>query len=392
MKQLTKAPVLLFLIIYCFSYCSTEKGLDVNAETIGEPLEGRWSHDRIWEWYDQQPWFTGTNFNPSTAINQLEFWQEDTWDPQTIEKELAWSAELGFNLHRVYLHNLLWEQDSVGFLQRLEEYLTMADNHGIGTLFVLLDDVWHPVPKLGTQPEPQPHLHNSGWVQAPGAEILGDSSRHDELKGYIKGVISKFGSDPRVICWDLYNEPDNRALQRGRNELEVEDKHIYSLALLRKVFSWAREVNPTQPLTTGIWRGEIDHWGTPDSLPELDRFMVQHSDLISFHAYDRYENVVRKIEELKKYQRPLICTEYLARGNGNRFDNIMPLFKDEKIGAINWGFVSGKTQTIYPWTSWDETFTSEPEIWHHDILRADGTPYDPEEVALIKQLNDVEEP
>lgn len=348
----------------------------------------RWSAQQAWDWYDKQPWYLGTNFNPSSSINQLEFWQEDTFDPETIERELKWSADLGMNLHRVYLHNLLWEQDSIGFLNRLEDYLGLAQKHKIKTMFVLLDDVWHPIPKLGVQPEAIPHVHNSGWVQSPGAEILGDSTRHNELERYIKGVIRHFAKDKRVLVWDLYNEPDNVAGQPGRRELEVTNKHIYSLLLLKKVMKWAREVNPGQPLTTGIWKGNIDHWGTPDSLPVLDRYMLMNSDIISFHAYDgEIDNVKKKITELKKYNRPLFCTEYLARGVGNTFETVLPILKENKIAAINWGFVSGKTNTIYPWKSWDSTFTSEPAIWHHDILREDGTPYSMEETDFIKQLS-----
>lgn len=348
----------------------------------------RWSAQQAWDWYDKQPWYLGTNFNPSSSINQLEFWQEDTFDPETIERELKWSADLGMNLHRVYLHNLLWEQDSIGFLNRLEDYLGLAQKHKIKTMFVLLDDVWHPIPKLGVQPEAIPHIHNSGWVQSPGAEILGDSTRHNELERYIKGVIRHFAKDKRVLVWDLYNEPDNVAGQPGRRELEVTNKHIYSLMLLKKVMKWAREVNPGQPLTTGIWKGNIDHWGTPDSLPVLDRYMLMNSDIISFHAYDgEIDNVKKKITELKKYNRPLFCTEYLARGVGNTFETVLPILKENKIAAINWGFVSGKTNTIYPWKSWDSTFTSEPAIWHHDILREDGTPYSMEETDFIKQLS-----
>ncbi len=158
----------------------------------------------------------GANFNPSSSINQLEFWQEDTFDPETIDRELKWSADLGMNLHRVYLHNLLWKQDSIGFLNRLENYLGLAQKHKIKTMFVLLDDVWHPIPKLGVQPEPVPHVHNSGWVQSPGAEILGDTTRHHELESYIKGVVGHFADDNRVLVWDVYNEPDNVAGQPGR--------------------------------------------------------------------------------------------------------------------------------------------------------------------------------
>lgn len=347
---------------------------------------GRWSKEKAWEWYNKYDWLVGTNFNPSTAINQLEFWQAETFDPETIDRELKWSADLGMTLHRVYLHNLLWQQDSAGFLDRLDKYLAISDKHGIKTMFVIFDDVWHPVPKLGKQPEPIPRVHNSGWVQAPGAEILGDSTRHDEMQGYVKGVIGRFANDERVICWDLYNEPDNVAGQKGRAELEVKNKKMYSLALLKKVFKWAREVNPSQPLTVGLWKGKPEHWGMPDSLSAIDRYVVAHSDVISFHAYDVDMEIVKlKIAGLKRYDRPLLCTEYLRRPENN-FMNMLPIFKKDKIAAINWGFVSGKTNTIYPWRSWNEKFETEPEHWHHDILRKDGTPFSKDEVEFIEKI------
>jgi len=347
----------------------------------------QWTTDQAWSWYDQYDWLVGTNFNPSTSVNQLEFWQEDSFDPATIRRELGWSADLGMNLHRVYLHNLLWKQDSTGFLNRLNTYLEIADSLEIKTMFVLLDDVWHPVPKLGVQPEPTPHVHNSGWVQAPGAAILGDSSRHHELKGYIIGVLQAFQDDRRVICWDLYNEPDNVANQPGRTEIELKNKHVFTYSLLKKVFHWARMVNPSQPLTTGIWKGEIKHWGNPDSLRLLERYMLMNSDVISFHAYDGdTSRVLEKISQLKKYERPLLCTEYLARSYGNTFQSILPIFKRNNIAAINWGLVSGKTNTKYPWVSWREPFSEEPEVWHHDIFRADGIPYDPEEIIFLKNI------
>ena len=356
---------------------------------VNEDMENgiRWSEERAWAWQKENGWLVGTNFNPSTSINQLEFWQEETFDPETIDQELQWSAELGMNLHRVYLHNLLWEKDSLGFLNRLDSYLKMSSSKGIKTLFVLLDDVWHPVPKLGKQPDPVPFVHNSGWVQSPGAEILGDSLRHHELKNYIKGVITHFAQDKRVIAWDLYNEPDNVAYQKGRINLEVKNKHIYSLSLLKKVFRWAREVNPSQPLTVGPWKGNHKNWGTLDSLPPIDRFVLKNSDIISFHAYDGDINVVkRKIKELKKYNRPLLCTEYLARGHGNTFQKLLPIFKKNQIAAINWGLVAGKTNTIFPWSSWEKEFDSLPKVWHHDIFLPDKRPYDEDEINFIKSI------
>jgi hypothetical protein len=378
--------ILWFCMLFLLSLACGEKKVKAKGKQLLEKTGQRWSTEKAWDWYDKQPWYLGTNFNPSSSINQLEFWQEDTFDPETIDRELNWSEELGMNLHRVYLHNLLWEQDSIGFLKRLESYLNLAQKHRIKTMFVLLDDVWHPIPRLGAQPEPIPHVHNSGWVQSPGAEILGDTTRHHELEPYIKGVVGHFANDDRVLVWDVYNEPDNVAGTPGRKELEVENKDIYSLILLKKVLGWAREVNPSQPLTTGIWKGNIAHWGTPDSLPVLDRFMLMNSVVISFHAYDgEIENVKKKITELQKYNRPLFCTEYLARGAGNTFQKVLPILKKDKIAAINWGFVAGKTNTIYPWKSWDSTFTSEPKIWHHDILRQDGAPYSEDEVNFLKE-------
>lgn len=380
---------IIYLLLFVFLIsCGVEKEVIQDEATILNNLsQQRWSKDKAWSWYNSHPWLAGTNFNPSTAINQLEFWQEDTYDRATIDQELKWSADLGLNMHRVYLHNLLWDQDQEGFLNRLEDFLSIADAYGIKTMFVLLDDVWYPVPKLGKQPEPIPHVHNSGWVQAPGAEILGDLTRHDELKPYIQGVISHFAKDKRVIAWDLYNEPDNRAEQPGRKELEVKNKDKYSYELLKKVFQWAREVNPSQPISSGIWKNDPNHWGTPDSMTVIDRFMMTQSDFINFHAYDDMDGVVKKVNELKKFERPMICTEYLARGRGNKFENVMQLFHDEKIGAINWGFVAGKTQTNYPWSSWNPDYPKkEPEIWHHEILRKDGTPYSVAEVTLIKEL------
>ena len=350
-----------------------------------DPIGTRWSEAKAWEWQKEQGWMAGANFNPSTAINQLEFFQESTFDRETIDRELAWSAELGMKIHRVYLHNLLWDQDSLGFLSRVDEFLTLANKHNIKTMLVLLDDVWHPIPKLGTQPDPIPFVHNSGWVQAPGAAILGDSLRHHELKNYVKGVMGRFANDTRVVAWDLYNEPDNVANQPGRAEIEIKDKYPFAFSLLKKVMRWAREVNPSQPLTVGLWQGNHKLWGTPGALRPLERFMVENSDVISFHAYDEPEIVKEKIVELKKYNRPLLCTEYMARTNGSTFEKILPILKENQIHAINWGFVSGKTNTIFPWSSWNTPFDSIPKIWFHDVYRTDKTPFSEQEIEFLKQ-------
>jgi hypothetical protein len=343
---------------------------------------GRWSAQQANAWYAKQPWLVGANFGPSTAINQLEMWQADTFDLKTIDRELGWAEDLGFNSMRVFLHHLLWEQDSKGLLKRMEQFLDVCEKHKIGVMFVLFDSVWDPSPKLGKQREPKPHLHNSGWVQSPGKADLTDPSRHKLLEAYVRGVVGHFKDDERVQVWDIWNEPDN--INRPAYVKEEPPKKVeQSLALMEKAFTWAREAKPSQPLTSGVW---IGNWPDPKKLSPTEQFQLDNSDVITFHSYDPLEGVKKCVENLKRYNRPIWCTEYMARPRGSKFDPILAYFKEQKVGAHNWGFVAGKTQTIYPWDSWDKQYTAEPPLWFHDIFRADGTPYIKEEVEYIKRV------
>ena len=333
-------------------------------------------------WYSQQPWLVGSNFITSTAINELEMWQADSFDLPAIDRELGYAQSLGMNTMRVFLHNLLWKQDPQGFLHRMDEFLEVADKHHIRILFVLFDSVWDPNPRLGPQRAPKPHVHNSGWVQSPGAELLKNKSRwNKELKPYIVGVLRRFGQDKRVLMWDLMNEPDNDNSVYKAEELP--DKGARALKLLREEWKWARRVNPSQPLTSGVWGGELS---SDSSLNEMARFQLVNSDVITFHSYDPPEETKRWIDSLRRYNRPIVCTEYMARPLGSTFASILPLLKKEHVGAYNWGFVNGKSQTIYPWDSWEKPYDAEPAVWFHDIFRQDGTPFDAKEVELIRQL------
>jgi len=342
----------------------------------------RWPTQQANDWYTHQPFLVGSNFIPSTAINELEMWQADTFDLPTIDRELGWAEGLGMNTMRVFLHNLLWQQDSAGFLRRTDQFLQVADKHHIRIMFVLLDSVWDPYPKLGRQRDPKPHVHNSGWVQAPGAEILKNEPRwNQELKPYVVGVISHFRDDPRVLMWDLMNEPDNE--NGSYKAQELPNKAEVALRLLREEWKWARSSNPSQPLTSGVWK---EDWSSDDKLSAMASFQLQNSDVITFHSYDPPDEMKSRMASLRRFGRPIVCTEYMARPRGSTFAAILPLLKAERVGAYNWGFVNGKSQTIYPWDSWEKTYTGEPPVWFHDIFRKDGSPYDPKEVTLIRQL------
>ncbi len=346
----------------------------------------RWSPETANAWYAKRGWRIGCNFTPSTASNQLEMWQAETFDPETIDRELGWAADLGFNSVRVFLHHLLWEQDREGFLARIEKFLTIADKHHIGVMLVPLDGVWDPHPKLGPQPEPVPRRHNSRWVQSPGAELLGDPKRHGELEPYIYGLVHHFKDDRRIDAWDLFNEPDNsnhNSYGTGGTKAELPNKAEMATRLLAKVFDWARKAEPSQPLTAGVWMGS---WADHEKMSAIDKLMVEQSDVISFHNYGNVQGVRERIEQLRRYGRPILCTEYMARPAGSRFDPHLQVFKETNVGAYCWGLVDGRSQTIYPWDSWQKTYTAAPPVWFHDIFHRDGTPYDAAEVKYIRSV------
>lgn len=343
---------------------------------------GRWSEQRIAAWYGQQPWLVGANFIPSDAINELEMFQPSTFNPALIDHELGLAEGAGMNTARIFLQDQLWLSDPAGMKQRLDQLLTIAARHHIRPLLVLFDSCWDPYPKLGPQRPPIPGVHNSGWVQSPGKERLLNRAVEPQLKAYVQGVVGAFAQDDRILGWDIWNEPDNR----GR-DVEADEKAKVARVdeLLPRAFAWAREVHPTQPLTSGVWTG--DDWADPAHESETTRIQLRESDLITFHDYGFPEQFERRIHMLQKLHRPIVCTEYMARGNGSLFDLDLPIARREHVGMMNWGLVAGKTQTYLPWDSWQRPYVDiQPQVWFHEVFRQDGTPYRQHEVDLLRQL------
>jgi len=352
------------------------------ASAHGQDATGRWTAERANAWYEQQPWLVGANYVPSDAINQFEMFQAATWNPQLNDKELGLAEGIGMNTMRVFLQDQLWAQDPDGFKHRLDEFLAITSKHHIRPIFVLFDSCWDPHPRLGPQHPPIPGVHNSGWVQSPGAQELADPQAKPRLEAYVKGVVGAFANDPRVLAWDIWNEPDN-----GNGDYkaeEVPNKAALVDALLPQAFAWARSVHPTQPLTSGLWDGD---WSHPAQESETTKIQLAESDILSFHNYDWPEGFEARIRELLPYGRPVLCTEYMARGAGSTFDGSLPIAKRYHVAAINWGFVAGKTQTYLPWDSWERPYVLvKPPVWFHEVFRQDDTPYREHEVTLIREL------
>lgn len=357
-----KKILCLFFIILSASFGVTSFA-QTAKQTNKSKTAVRWTAEKANAWYTHKGWLRGCNFIPSTAINQLEMWQAESFDTATINRELGWANSIGLNVMRVFLHHLAWEVDPSGFKNRMEQYLTIANKHHIATVFVFFDDCWNPTYKAGKQPDPKPGIHNSGWVRDPG-DLGKDETIFPLLHNYVKDILTHFAKDKRIALWDLYNEPGNSSYGNK------------SMPLLKNVFTWGREVNPSQPLSAGVWSKE---------LTDLNIFQLENSDVITYHNYNDEVQHKTAIDTLRKYNRPLICTEYMARKHKSRFDNIMPILKAENVAAINWGLVEGKTNTKY---AWDEPTPdgSEPKLWFHEIFRKDGKPYKEEEVKIIKHL------
>lgn len=334
------------------------------------PRKGRWSEEKANEWYYSQDWAVGCDYIVSDAINQIEMWQESTFNPTLIDKELAVAEELGFNTVRLFLHDLVYESDPKGFKMRVAQVLDICEIHGIKVVMTFFtnggkfDDV-----KLGQQPEPTPGIHNPEWRQTPGAKAVNDPAQWPRLEKYVKDILKTFKNDKRIYCWCLYNEPEND--NRGAN----------SLPLMRETFKWAWEVNPDQPLTAPYAslmanddRSNLAVWG----------FLAENCDIMSFHCYNPVATLMDKyINPLKKMNRPIICTECVGRPANTLFD-MYAICRKENIGVLSFGLFDSKMQCKFHWDS--KKGAKEPKVWFHDIFHADGTPYDQKEIDFIKDI------
>lgn len=325
----------------------------------------RWSAEQARQWYEQQPWVCGFNYIPGNAINYTAMWDKTSFSPEVIDKELALAEKTGFNTVRVVLQYLVWKDDPAYFKETFSKFLAICDKHHIKVMPTFFDDCVfgeETDPVLGAQREPREGWYAWAWSPSPGHSRVTDPSTYPMLGKYVKDMLHTFQDDDRVLLWDLYNEPTNGGLGEK------------SLPLVEKVFQWAAEANPSQPVTIAYW----------NDYEPLNKLIFANADIITFHNYDGKEKLKESVAYLKKQGRPLICTEWLNRPRQSTVEAILPIFYQEKIGAIHWGLVNGKTQTHLPWGHRPEDLPYKG-VWQHDLYHADFTPYAPKELALFKQ-------
>lgn len=336
---------------------------------------GRWTAEKANEWYKCIEWPVGCDYVPAYAGNQLQMWGSATWNPAAIDRELGWAQELGFNSVRIFLHHKLWEDDRDRFFGRIDEFLSIADSHGISSLVTLFTNGGSEERYIGEDIRPARGIHNSIWAQTPGKSIINNPSKWGEIEKYEKDVLKTFGNDRRIIAWCLYNEPEN-----------VPDCN--TLPLMKKVFEWAREVRPDQPLTATVITNPFTR-----KVKYYERFPIityacENSDVISYHCYDSTQDHEDFLKMLEPFGRPIFCTEYLARTRGCTFQSTLPLLREHKVAAYNFGLVNGATQCHYDWNQVKDgmkiPWPEEPSLWFHDILLPDGSPWDKKEVKWLK--------
>ena len=330
-----------------------------------ETMTQLWTPAQANAWYDSIDPVRGCNYLPRTAVNSTEMWQAESFDPDAIAEELALAKDAGFNSVRVFHQFLVWQADAAGLQRRIDQFLDIASANGIRAMFILFDDCAFAgkEPYLGAQDDPVPFLHNSGWTPSPGLQRVTDRSVWGELEAYVKDMVSSRAGDERLLIWDLYNEPGNS------------DMSEKSLPLVEATFRWAREAGATQPLTTSIWGEHIS--------TSLAQRILELSDVTSFHCYEAGAEL-GIIQRCQAYSRPVMCTEWLRRVVGQTVEHTLPIFSRERIGWYNWGLVAGRTQTYLDWRR--ELNTPDSATWQHDIFHADGAPYDPAEIEMIRSF------
>lgn len=326
----------------------------------------KWTPEQAWTWYNAQAWPCGFNYVPANSISYTEMWMDYAFDPILIDRELALAQEIGFNCLRVVLPFVVWEAEPEAFKDRLNRFAGICSSRGLAVMFALFDDcifgeIENPI--FGQQPDVLLGWYANGWTPSPGVAMVQDSTTWPRLEAYVKDIIAEFGHDPRVWVWDLYNEPTNNA---GGDA---------TLPLLERVFDWARQVAPNQPLTAGHWNKNL----------AASRIISELSDITTFHDYGPPAVLAATIEELRMLNRPMICTEWLNRGTGSTVQECLPIFRAQNVGCMHWGLVNGKTQTNLNWGH--RPGQPDPAFWQHDLYRGDHSAYRPEEIeAFAKSI------
>lgn len=291
----------------------------------------------------------GAVYTPTNAVNYIDWWQN--FDPAIVDRELAYAQTYGINTIAVYLHYLVWENNAADLLAKFETVLQLADKHGIKVSPIFYDDCWNPAPQLGDQGAPIPGVHNSRWVQSPGAAVKNDyyGNYKPKLRNYVQDVVNAHLSDKRILFWEQMNEPgcNSGGTERAMNIILMNDARIA-----------IKDTGTTIPV------------GSP-SVQMSEPYYF--SDFFSFHPYDaNYPG---------PYGPTVLNSETMNRGS-QTVPGIVSHYGGTNTGYIMWELTIGRTNTRFPWGSPEGA--AEPATPFHGIVYPDGHPW---AVADVVALN-----
>ena len=345
-----------------------------------------WTPKQANEWYNGLPYLAGVNYVPSYAVNAIEVWSDETFDIKTIERELLLLKSINMNVIRIFLNDKVHQHNPDALYSKMQQLLDLCEKHDIYVMFTFFTNGGRPESNLGKQPEPVPGKHNSQWVKSPSLSVLGDDSKWGYLRDYVFGTVSKFADNKRVIAWNVFNEPGNVSSTHVPGQKAMSnDEHVNYLIntkkLMEKSFKWAREANPSQPITAPIWTDD------PFISKMFSGAIENNCDVMSYHCYENIVKHYNIINRLKKHGRPIMCTEWLARHSGSTFNPALQFLKANKIASFSFGLKKGRIQThlAWPWFL-NSQLKGVNEIWLHDIFDENDNPYCPEECAYIKRI------
>ena len=275
--------------------------------------------------------------NPYQDIRGFNYWPSyamvlddvmDRFCPETVERELEGARRLGANCVRVWVSNVSWQRDADRFLKDFAALLRIADGKGISVMPALFNrwvDTDYPV-----------GVTDLTTVLCP----LSGANRD-----YLRSFVGAFRDDPRILMWDICNEPFFYfPLKLGEDALrEMKRAEIsYWLECIEAI----RELKPVRPLTIGF-AGAADR----ELLP-----LYRALDVISFHPYSSYwdDGFAKFTDEFialaNECGKPLLCSETCqgSLDDGTRAEIIQrtldPL-TERKIGWIAWHLCEGKIVT-----------------------------------------------
>ena len=356
-------------------------------------MNRQWTKEEAWEWYRSQTWIRGFNGVPSNCVSFAAMWQ--SYNHEAVFRQIRYEFDLakktGFNAVRVFLDFEVWLAEHDSFMRNLEEYLCLADEYGLKVMPILANDC--NTPKAAFKPFTPGEQHmdwgwHSGLAAGPFAEQhqtmgwqhLDEEEYRPLYYKMVDEIAGKYARDERIHIWDIWNEIGNS--RRGAK----------SVPYLEEIFRIVRSHDPIQPLTADCWTFDPETMATT-TVEELRA--LELSDIITFHYYRSYQNMIRIIDWLKEtYGRPIINNEWLNRIEHNNVDEIFPLFYLEEIGSYHWGLIQGYSQTYEPWGEYLR-FIRDPDYqgdldftrYQHDLYRFNGCPYIAREIEIIKKFS-----